>query len=86
MLNPDGDVMFVTASSVDGEYEGIEIAKDWENGQRLYEEGKPHEAMGFIGKGYTKQGIYVSCHGHELNNSQDVEFLPRQDSVAGSMC
>ena len=69
ILTPDGDVKFVTTSSVDGEYEGIEIAKDWENGQRLYEEGKPHEATGFIGKGYTKRGIYVGCHGLELNNS-----------------
>jgi len=48
ILNPDGDVKFVTASSMDSEYEGIEIAKDWGDGQRLYEEGKPHEATGFM--------------------------------------
>jgi hypothetical protein len=58
-VNQDGDVKFVTQAGM--ECDNIEIAKDWVKGQKLYDEGKPHEATGFIGKGYTKRGIYVSC-------------------------
>ena len=47
------------------EQEEIEIAKDWEKGEKLYEQGEPHEATGFIGRGYTKRGIYVS-HSHDV--------------------
>jgi hypothetical protein len=54
-----GDVTIIIASGM--ECEDIEIAKDWVKGKKLYDEGKPHEAMGFIGKGCTKRGIYVSC-------------------------
>jgi hypothetical protein len=42
------------------EREDIEIAKDWDSGQALYKQGTAHETTGFIGRGYTKQGIYVS--------------------------
>jgi len=55
-LSLNGDVVFASM-----EQEEIEIAKDWEKGEKLYKQGKPHEATGYIGMGYTKRGIYVSC-------------------------
>jgi len=50
----DGNVIFTSM-----EPEKIEIAKDWQKGETLYAQGEPHEATGFIGKGFTKRGIYV---------------------------
>ena len=55
-LSSNGDVVFA-----DMEQEEIEIAKDWEKGEKLYKQGKLHEATGYIGMGYTKRGIYMSC-------------------------
>ena len=54
-LSLNGNVTFASL-----EQDEIKIAKDWEMGETLYGQGKPHEATGFIGKGYTKRGIYVS--------------------------
>lgn len=50
----------VEISVSDGILEAIEIAGDWENGQTLYDQGKPHETTGFVGMGYSKRGVYVS--------------------------
>ena len=60
-INSEGNVEFYVSDGV----EAIEIAVDWERGQTRYEQGKPQEATGFIGKGYSKRGIYVSCHLHQ---------------------
>ena len=42
------------------EHENIEIATDWQRGESLYDDKEPHVKTGFIGKGFTKRGIYVS--------------------------
>ena len=55
-INTEGNVDF---SVIDG-LEAIEIAGDWEKGEALYDQRKPHETTGFVGKGYSKRGIYVS--------------------------
>jgi hypothetical protein len=61
VFNAKGNVEFSANSEQDIRViEVIEIAEDWEKGQTLYEQGKPHETTGFVGKGYSKRGIYVS--------------------------
>lgn len=60
VINKDGNVEF----SVSDGLEAIEIAGDWEKGQTLYEQKQPHETTGFVGMGYSKRGIYVSCPSH----------------------
>jgi hypothetical protein len=42
------------------EHEDIEIASDWKTGESLYDDKESHVKTGFIGKGFTKRGIYVS--------------------------
>jgi hypothetical protein len=56
-FDSSGSVVFT--SSTEPASENIEIAKDWKEGERLYNQGKSHETTGFIGKGYTKRAIYV---------------------------
>jgi len=51
----DGDVKFAMPETE--ERESILIAKDWEMGEALSEHSTE---TGFVGKGYTKRGIYVS--------------------------
>jgi hypothetical protein len=51
-FSTNGDVKFTTDETA--EPESIAIAKDWEIGEMLSEQGKPTEATGFVGKGYTK--------------------------------
>jgi hypothetical protein len=50
----------------------IEIATDWQEGVKLVEASKLHFHTGFIARGFTKQGIYVStiaCRfGVQMNN------------------
>jgi hypothetical protein len=61
VINKDGTVEF----SVSDGFEAIQVAGDWKKGQTLHEEGKPHETTGFVGMGYSKRGIYVSCRLHQ---------------------
>lgn len=75
----DGNVVFTSM-----EPEKIEIAKDWKMGETLYDEGEAHEATGFIGKGYSKRGIYVRSSFFKCN-AQQIEFPSRHDSVAKSI-
>ena len=56
-INAEGNIEFSVCDGI----EAIEIAGDWEKGQTLYEQSKPHETTGFVGKGYSKRGIYVSA-------------------------
>lgn len=42
--------------------EKIHFASDWQTGEESYKAGIPHKDTGFIGKGYTKCGIYVSVY------------------------
>lgn len=49
----DGDVIFTNEDAV----EEIEIAVDWAKGEHEEDES---DKTGFIGKGFTKRGIYVS--------------------------
>jgi hypothetical protein len=51
-----GDVQL----SVQKEDEFIEIAGDWSSGEIAFEEKKSYHDTGYIGRGYTKRGIYVS--------------------------
>ena len=57
-FSTNGDVKFTTDETA--ELKSIAIAKDWEIGEMLSEQGKSTEVTGFVGKEYTKQGIYVS--------------------------
>jgi hypothetical protein len=51
----NGKITF-TASDVD---EKIWIAADWAAGEELLAAKKPHQHTGFIGRGFTKRGVYV---------------------------
>lgn len=83
MINTEGNVEI---SVGDGLLEAIEIAGDWEKGQTLYKQGKPYETTGFVGMGYSKRGIYVSCCLHQTYNKGDLTtFIFRQDLVGQSM-
>ena len=78
-FNPDGNVIFTSM-----EPEKIEIAKDWQKGEKQYDQGEAHEATGFIGKGYSKRGIYVRSS-LKFRNVQQVKIPSRHDSVAKSI-
>lgn len=81
-INTEGNV----ESSVSDGLETIEIAKDWEKGQTLYEQGMPYETTGFIGMGYSKRGIYVSCYLHQaIRNGIDEHTTIRQDLAGKNM-
>jgi hypothetical protein len=56
---PSGDVT-ITRNS--GKLEVITIANDWKRGEELYEKKESHYDSGFIGRGYSKRGIYVCSH------------------------
>lgn len=95
MRNPDmlqysftySTAIFTTSGSVvfsSMEPANIEIAKDWSKGERLYDQGKEHEATGFIGKGYTKLGIYV-CSSFSKCNEKQVYLSFRHGSRANSV-
>jgi hypothetical protein len=75
-FSSNGNVIFTSM-----EPEKIEIARDWAKGEKLYDQGEVHEATGFIGKGYTKLGIYV-CSSFFKCNGQEVDLPSRHDSVA----
>lgn len=80
-FNSNGSVIFTSMKP-----EKIEIAKDWQKGEKLYDQGEAHEATGFIGKGYTKRGIYVRSNFFECNVQQlELELPPRHDSMAKSI-
>lgn len=53
---PDGEVKIVKISE---NLEVISIAKDWLSGETEWEKNQPHYNTGFIGRGFTKRGIYV---------------------------
>ena len=42
-----------------GNLEAIEVADDWWIGKEASEKGQPYETTGYVGKGYSKYGIYV---------------------------
>ena len=54
-FQPDGSVKLVE-SKVE---ERIEVAEDWESGEEAFDRREVHQETGFIGRGYTKRGIYV---------------------------
>jgi hypothetical protein len=58
VFKPDGHVTFTSDTHLDNE-EIIEIAGDWQSGEDLMASGQSYEKTGFIGKGFTKRGIYV---------------------------
>ena len=79
IFTASGSVVFTSMEPAN-----IEIAKDWSKGERLYDQGKEHEATGFIGKGYTKLGIYV-CSIFSKCYEQQVDLSFRHDSMAKSI-
>ena len=56
-LQGDGSVKFIELNGI----EHIEIGEDWAIGEERKKEGKVSDETGFIGKGFTKYGIYMSC-------------------------
>ena len=56
--NNHGEITFISSEKE----ENIHFASDWQTGEESYKAGIPHEDTGFIGKGYTKRGIYVSVY------------------------
>jgi hypothetical protein len=58
-VSSNGVVEFSTMLD-SAEHEEIEIAMDWQKGEQQHDDKEPHIETGFIGKGFTKQGIYVS--------------------------
>lgn len=82
-INAEGNV----ETSISDRLETIEIARDWAKGQTLYDQGKPHETTGFVGMGYSKRGIYVSCHLHQAirkGKFDEHTTIIRQDLVGQS--
>ena len=79
-INKEGNVEI----SVSDRVEAIEVARDWEKGQTLYEQNKPHETTGFVGMGYSKRGIYVSFHLHYKKWRFYEHTTIRQDLVGQS--
>ena len=55
------------------EHENIEIAMDWQEGERLYDDKEPYVKTGFIGKGFTKRGIYVSSQFLKMVSTKDLQ-------------
>jgi hypothetical protein len=53
---PSGDV---TITQNPGKLEVIAIANDWTRGEELFEKKESHYDSGFIGRGYSKRGIYI---------------------------
>ena len=68
-LQEDGSVKFIELNGV----EHIEIGKDWEIGEERKKEGKVSDETGFIGKGFTKRGIYVSCLPFVSKNQLNIQ-------------
>ena len=56
---PCGDV---TITQNPAKLEVIAIANDWKRGEELFEKKESHYNSGFIGRGYSKRGIYVCSH------------------------
>ena len=56
-LQGDGSVKFIELNGI----EHIEIGEDWAIGEERKKEGKVSDETGFIGKSFTKYGIYMSC-------------------------
>jgi len=52
----DGRIKFIELNGV----EHIEIGEDWAEGEERKKEGKVFNETSFIGKGFTKHGIYVT--------------------------
>lgn len=52
---PDGRVKFSEAT----EMEKIELSLDWQEGEDTIANGSLSDETGFIGRGFTKRGIYV---------------------------
>lgn len=52
----DGSVVFETQENI----EVIEIAKDWCDGEKACAAKQPYHETGYVGKGSSKYGIYVS--------------------------
>ena len=72
----NGDVIFTCM-----EPDKIEIARDWQKGKKLYDQGEVHEATGFIGKVYTKVGIYM-CSSFFICYRQQADLPSRHDFIA----
>ena len=53
---PSGEVRITRVSE---NLQVISIAEDWLKGEEMWEKKEPHYKTGFIGRGYTKRGIYV---------------------------
>lgn len=53
---PDGDVK-ITRSSVG--LDVIAIAEDWLKGKEMWKVMEPYYKTGFIGRGFTKRGVYI---------------------------
>ena len=81
----DGSVMHETAAN----QEAIEVADDWQIGKEVSEKGLPYETTGYVGKGYSKYGIYVrlSYFGNSLLICHQLEIgeVPRKRICHGSV-
>ena len=53
---PNGDVRITRSSE---SLDVIAIAEDWLNGEEMWEKKEQHHKTGFIGRGFTKRGVYV---------------------------
>ena len=53
---PDGEVRITRSSE---SLDIIAIAKDWLNGEEMWEKKEQYHKTGFIGRGFTKRGVYV---------------------------
>lgn len=53
-----GRAKFIVSDNV----EYISIASDWLEGEELFKLKQPYDKTGFIGRGFTKRGIYVSVN------------------------
>ena len=53
---PDGDVKITRSSE---SLDVIAIAEDWLKGEEMWEKKERYYKTGFIGRGFTKRGVYV---------------------------
>ena len=69
--------------------EAIEVADDWRIGKEASKKGLPYETTGYVGKGYSKYGIYVrlSYFGNSLLICHQLEIgeVPRKRICHGSV-
>ncbi|KAF8550906.1 hypothetical protein OG21DRAFT_1487409 [Imleria badia] len=68
----DGTVVFLVSEAE----EEIEIAGDWQVGQRANKDGKPFWNTGYIGEGYTKTAIYARFKGKDYVLTQLTQKGP----------